>query len=848
MTRISRWLPASTLTVGLVASSLAVIAPAQANLVIDPDSDVLIDETTTWRYLDDGTDPANGLPDRTDWADPEFDDSSWDSASGSFGALRGEIAELSGGYTPDNLLSQYKEGTDSNKEAFFFRSEFTVDTDELDEDDEVNGAILYDDAAIIYVNGERVRGFHDEDLPFTEEGDDRNLVYGGANASAPRYREFTVPENLLEDGENTIAVQLHNGRETSSDLYFELEHLTLETNEPEGPTAILLQMGADPSERRLSWLTDSGVAESVQLATGAVDTMPENATTIAATEQADSAHDGKQYAQATLSDLTPGTYSYRVGSDEGTWSDIAQFEVHSNDVEHTFTLVGDPQLGSSGNLQSDGAGWQRALDASDQLFPESQYIHSVGDQVETYSGNPDEYLSIIAPQQMRSQPLMATLGNHDYNRSSPQDLFGQHYNLPNLAEHDPTEGSYWFIYNDVLHLNISTEFRSDYDAHREFLETTIAEHGDDVTWTMLTFHRPLYSAANHSVSGTTNGIRDNLGPIINDLDIDVVLTGHDHSYTRSYLIDGEGNQVDPASSEVIVDAEGNVTDQDLTPAYEGNESSQRLENGDYVRVTPEEDETLFVTANSSSGSKFYNLQDVGNYRDGFQPRFRDQQRQQNITGVQVDQCTVTTNTVELDGTVVDKVELLRDYTAPVITSSDDTVALDGEFDPLAGLEISDDCAVLTTDDVEVEGEIDTSVLGAQTVTYRVSDEAGNDTEFERVVTVADIPVEDGNDDDNNDEDPTPTPSATPGEDDDNTQDPNTNDDADGNNTAGGTDGDNADDANDDDLTDADRVADTDRDGALANTGASIMWAVAIGLAALAIGLVLFLVKRNRLTP
>ncbi|OAV52016.1 metallophosphoesterase [Enteractinococcus helveticum] len=843
MTRISRWLPASTLTVGLVASSLAVIAPAQANLEVDPESDVLIDETTTWRYLDDGTDPANGLPSRTDWTAPEFDDSSWDSAPGSFGALRGEIAELNGGYTPDNLLSQYKDSTNTNKEAFFFRSEFTVDTDELDQDDEVNGAILYDDAAIIYVNGKRVGGFHDEELAFTEEGDDRNLVYGGANASAPRYREFTVPEDLIEDGENTIAVQLHNGRDNSSDLYFELEHLTVETNEPEGPTAMLLQMGADPSERRLSWLTDSGVAESVQIASGAVDTMPENATTIETSVQDDSAHEGKQYAHATLSALTPGTYSYRVGSAEGTWSDIAQFEVHSNDVEHTFTLVGDPQLGSSGNLQSDGAGWQRALDANDQLFPESQYIHSVGDQVETYSGTPDEYLTFIAPQQLRSQPLMATLGNHDYNRSSPQDLFGQHYNLPNLADYDPTEGSYWFIYNDVLHLNISTEFRSDYDAHREFLETTIAQHGDDVSWTMLTFHRPLYSGGNHSVTGTTDGIRDNLGPIINDLDIDVVLTGHDHSYTRSYLIDGEGNQVDPAASEVIVDAEGNVTDQELIADYEGTDSSQRLEDGNYVRVTSDEDETLFVTANSSSGSKFYNLQDVGSYRDGYVPRFRDQQREQNITGVEVTQCTVTTNTVELDGTVVDKVELLRDHTAPVITAGAATVELDGEFDPLAGLEISDDCAVLTTDDVDVDGEIDTSVLGAQTVTYRVADEAGNETEFERVVTVAEAPAED-NDDDNN-EDPTPIP--TPGEDDDNTQDPNSNDVTDGNNV-GGTDGDDSDDANDDDLTDADRVADTDRDGALANTGASIMWVVAIGLAALAIGLVLFLVKRNRLTP
>lgn len=165
-----------------------------------------------------------------------------------------------------------------------------------------------------------------------------------------------------------------------------------------------------------------------------------------------------------------------------------------------------------------------------------------------------------------------------------------------------------------------------------------------------------------------------------------------------------------------------------------------------------------------------------------------------------------------------------------------------------GREISDDCATSTTDDVEIEGEINTSVLGAQTVTYCVADPSGNATEFERVVTVADIPVEDegdkndGNDDDNNED---PIPGGDQGND---NQDPNTNDDTDGNNNAGGTDGDDSDDVNDDDLTDADRLADTDRDGSLANTGASIMWAVAIGLAALAIGLVLFLVRRNRLTP
>lgn len=848
MTRISRWLPAATLTVGLAASGLVFIAPAQANLEVDEEPTILIDENTSWSYLDDGTDPSNGLPSRTDWAAPEFDDTAWPTAAGSFGALRGQLNELNGGFLPNNLLDQYKEGTsDVNKEAFFFRAEFTVDPEDLEDDAVIHGAVRYDDAAIVYINGERVEGFDDEDLAFTEEGDDRNMVYGGSNRSAPLLGEFVVEEEHLEPGENTIAVQLHQGRQTSSDLYFDLEHLSLEVVEPEGQTTILMHMGADGMERRLSWLTDSGVAESVQLAAGEHATMPDNATIVAATEQEESAHSGKQYVHATVSNLTPGTYSYRVGSEEGGWSAIEQFQVHPNDVDHTFTFIGDAQLGASGNLENDVAGWQRALDANDTLFPESQFILSAGDQVNNYSGSTAEYLGYLAPRQMRSIPSAATLGNHDFNRSSPQALYGQHYNQPNMADYDVTEGSYWFIYNDVLHLNISTE-NHDWDGHRQFLESTIAEHGDDTEWTMLTFHRPLYSVANHSTSGTTNAIRDGLGPIINDLDIDVVLTGHDHSYSRSFIIDAEGNQVDPATSEVIVNADGEVIDtpeetEDLNLTYEGRESSPRLEDGNHVRVTPEEGETLFVTANSSTGSKYYNLRDVREYRDGFQPRFRDQQREQNITGVEVNQCTVTANTVELDGTVVDKVELLRDHTAPVITAAAATVTQGEDFDPLAGIDVSDDCAVLSADDVEVQGEVDTAALSQYTLTYSVADAAGNETSVERVVTVVeaseeptDEPSEGPTEETTESPTETPEPTETPGVEDDETPGA---DNADENGESP---------SSQPTATDsAETVADSENQasGALASTGATITAAVAIGLAAIILGLLLFMAKRKR---
>ena len=57
---------------------------------------------------------------------------------------------------PNTLLSQYKtDGTD--KEAFFFRT--TVTVDDPAEIKAITGSIIYDDAAIVYLNGQRIDAF-----------------------------------------------------------------------------------------------------------------------------------------------------------------------------------------------------------------------------------------------------------------------------------------------------------------------------------------------------------------------------------------------------------------------------------------------------------------------------------------------------------------------------------------------------------------------------------------------------------------------------------------------------------------------------------------------------------------
>jgi cytochrome c oxidase assembly protein Cox11 len=78
-----------------------------------------------------------------------------------------------------------------------------------------------------------------------------------------------------------------------------------------------------------------------------------------------------------------------------------------------------------------------------------------------------------------------------------------------------------------------------------------------------------------------------------------------------------------------------------------------------------------------------------------------------------------------------------DTREPLISGADDLTILQGsDFDPLEGVTAIDNLdgeLTLTLDNVT--GEVDTLTVGAYTITYTISDEAGNEAEVERVITV-----------------------------------------------------------------------------------------------------------------
>ena len=58
------------------------------------------------------------------------------------------------------------------------------------------------------------------------------MSYGGSNASNPKEGVISLTKEQLKDviktGQNTIAVELHQGRASSSDIYFEFNNLQVD--------------------------------------------------------------------------------------------------------------------------------------------------------------------------------------------------------------------------------------------------------------------------------------------------------------------------------------------------------------------------------------------------------------------------------------------------------------------------------------------------------------------------------------------------------------------------------------------------------------------------------------------
>ena len=182
---------------------------------INPDAEIFEDETTgvtliprgsVWRYKDDGSDEG------TAWRNLSFNDDSWAAGPAQLGYGDGDEATIVG-YGPDS----------GNKYVTtYFRHVFNVEnTNELTQ---LSLNIVRDDGAVVYINGVEATpriNMPGGQINYLTWAEGASVPVGGADEST--FYTYDIDPGLLHNGDNIIAVEIHQANASSSDISFDLE-------------------------------------------------------------------------------------------------------------------------------------------------------------------------------------------------------------------------------------------------------------------------------------------------------------------------------------------------------------------------------------------------------------------------------------------------------------------------------------------------------------------------------------------------------------------------------------------------------------------------------------------------
>ena len=408
-------------------------------------------------------------------------------------------------------------------------------------------------------------------------------------------------------------------------------------------TQVSLTPGADETELNFAWYSkDEGKATPVVHFGTDRSNLKAFTGTSAAVDT--SLTDGAKYVynHVTVTGLKENTTYYYTVEKNGVETDVETYQTRSFSTVKML-YVGDPQIGASKGqpqggedlvadsgaantaARNDAFGWNRTLEIAAEQNPDLSFIISAGDQVnKTGKAKEEEYAGYLSPDLLASLPVATTIGNHDSLNAD----YMYHFNNPNATDYGTTQagGDYYYSYGEGLFIVLNT---NNYNVaeHKQAIAEAVSSD-PDAAWRVVTIHQDIYGTGlDHS---DTDGmiLRTQLTPIFDQYDIDVVLQGHDHTYSRSKLLYGDGQthgtyefQLNADGSDYDWDNAYNTQTSSKIPLYpeEGDTAGQTLldnfqaDNKCYTIETTSGNTvtnpngTLYMSANSASGSKFYEL-------------------------------------------------------------------------------------------------------------------------------------------------------------------------------------------------------------------------------------------------
>lgn len=480
-------------------------------------SNYLIQSGATWKYLDNGTNQG------TAWRDSSFNDASW--ASGD--------AELGYGDGDETTIVSYGPSSSNKYVTTYFRKSFNIA--DINAINALNLRMIRDDGIVVYVNGVEVfrNNLPTGTISYTTLA---SSAIGGSDEST--WLETSPSTSYFVTGNNVIAVEMHQNSVTSSDLSFDLELIKTDPGVTRGP---YLQMAAS-DRMTVRWRTNVATISTVKYGTSESSLTSTVTDATVTTEHI-----------VDITGLSADTkYFYSLGYDTTTLA--------GGDTTYFFKTT--PAIGTRKPFRAWVLGDAGTADNNQRAVRDAYYSYTgnthtdmvmlLGDNAYT-NGTDNEYQGAVFEdmyeEMLRKSTTWSCPGNHEFGNgsTSSSSQTGPYYDIftfPKAGEcgglASGTEAYYSYDFANVHFISMDSHDspRGSTDPMLTWLQNDLAATTQE--WIIAYWHHPPYTKGSHNSDTESNLIdmRQNALPILEAAGVDLVLSGHSHSYERSYLLNG----------------------------------------------------------------------------------------------------------------------------------------------------------------------------------------------------------------------------------------------------------------------------------------------------------------------
>jgi hypothetical protein len=355
----------------------------------------------------------------------------------------------------------------------------------------------------------------------------------GDNATA----SIAISYNLIT-GNNVLAKEINQENATRSDLNFDIqksEKVAQEVIVIRGP---YLQKGT-PNSMVVRWRTAT-----------ATESVIDYGTVLGNLNQKVSDLTAKTEHEIEITGLAANTvYYYRISNSSEVLIPEASdmyFKTHPiTGSSHPFTFWA---LGDAGTANDN----QRAVRDAYYNYIGTDVIDGIlflGDNAYK-DGNDNEYQSAffdIYDKRLKNSVAWSTLGNHDGHQADSESQTGPYYDIftfPKSGESggtaSGTEAYYSFDYGNV-HFIVLESYETDRSVGGVMYNWAVSDIQNTMQdWIIAFWHHPPYSKGSHDsdTESALEQMRENFIPLLENNGVDLVLSGHSHSYERSYFLNG----------------------------------------------------------------------------------------------------------------------------------------------------------------------------------------------------------------------------------------------------------------------------------------------------------------------